>query len=261
MEIASNHLENRQRQHRLREESDGEGQRAEHRQAQRIDDQMREAGPEIDRRGINGPFGGIVDLRQDQYQRREDDEVFHRVVMREHQPRGPLRMRLGVARWIGHRPGQATNLAAIQYIGDPQQSGENDRQRQPEQFGRQQCGRHRFPLNRFRIASRRGRPFIMKAATVRYARTRTYLPGASSIGGSASVPTARARTSSASMLVSHSRQFGHHEPLCSCAPLSQSASVTSLILSLVQYWYLSDDGWLTTHAICPDPDTTYFTGP
>src|SRR5258708_23208036 len=81
------------------------------------------------------------------------------------------------------------------------------------------------------------------------------------MGGNASVPTARAGTCSASMLASHSRQSGHHEPWCSCAPLIQSASVTSLILSLVQNWYLPEDGGLTTPAICPDPDSTYFTGP
>src|ERR1700675_3688220 len=81
------------------------------------------------------------------------------------------------------------------------------------------------------------------------------------MAGSASVPTARAGTSSASMPASHSRQLGHHDPLCSCAPLSQSASVTSLMLSLVQNWYLPDAGGLTTPAICPEPDSTYFTGP
>src|SRR5665811_143855 len=81
------------------------------------------------------------------------------------------------------------------------------------------------------------------------------------MAGNASVPTTRAGTSSASMLASHSRQSGHHEPLCSCAPLSQSASVTSLMSSLVQNWYLPDAGGLTTPAICPDPDSTYFTGP
>src|SRR6202034_4797961 len=93
------------------------------------------------------------------------------------------------------------------------------------------------------------------------ARPRTSLPGASSIGGSASVPTVRAGTCSASMLSSHCRQSGHHEPLCSWAALSQSASVTSLILSLVQNWYLPEDGGLTTPAIWPEPDSTYFTGP
>src|SRR6266852_4667564 len=97
---------------------------------------MRDAGPEIHRAGIDGPFRRIVDLGKDQYQRRENDEVLDRIVMREHQASGPLRMRLGVARWIGHRAGEATNLTAIYDVGDPQQSGENDRQRQPEQFAR-----------------------------------------------------------------------------------------------------------------------------
>src|SRR5882757_1923870 len=74
-------------------------------------------------------------------------------------------------------------------------------------------------------------------------------------------PTARAVTISESMLSSHERQSGHHEPLCSSAPFSQSASLTSLMLSLVQYWYFFDAGGLTTPAIWPEPDSTYFTGP
>src|ERR1700729_2659294 len=81
------------------------------------------------------------------------------------------------------------------------------------------------------------------------------------MAGNASVPTLRAGTSSASMLPSHSRQSGHHDPLCSCAPLSQSARVMSQIWSLVQNWYFPDSGGLTTPAICPEPDSTYFTGP
>src|SRR5437763_1494510 len=44
----SNCPEDRQRQHGLREEADGEGNRPEHRQAERVDDEMRDAGPEID---------------------------------------------------------------------------------------------------------------------------------------------------------------------------------------------------------------------
>src|SRR5262245_60591809 len=39
----SKHLEDRQRQHGLRQEADGEGQGAEHRQAERVDDEMRDA--------------------------------------------------------------------------------------------------------------------------------------------------------------------------------------------------------------------------
>src|SRR3954468_23800197 len=81
------------------------------------------------------------------------------------------------------------------------------------------------------------------------------------MGGSASLPTGRAGTCSGSMLPSHWRQSGHHEPLCSLAPLSHSASVSSLVLSLVQYWYLPNEGGLTTPAMCPDPESTYFTGP
>src|SRR5437868_14569169 len=81
------------------------------------------------------------------------------------------------------------------------------------------------------------------------------------MGGSASVRTGRAGTCSGSIFRGHSRQSVHHEPLCSRALLSQSASVTSLTLSLVQYWYLPAAGGLTTPAMCPDPDRTYLTGP
>src|SRR6266702_8433367 len=87
------------------------------------------------------------------------------------------------------------------------------------------------------------------------------MPGASSIGGSASLPTLRAGTSSGSSPPSHSRQSGHHEPVCSTASFIHSATLTSLTLSLVQYWYLFEAGGLTTPAMWPEPDSTYFTGP
>src|SRR6185295_5793226 len=83
----------------------------------------------------------------------------------------------------------------------------------------------------------------------------------SSIGGICSEPTPRAGTRSASMASSHCSQSGHHEPLCSVAFLIQSSSLTSLMLSLVQYWYLPAAGGLTTPAMWPEPDSTYFTGP
>src|SRR3954462_8869160 len=81
------------------------------------------------------------------------------------------------------------------------------------------------------------------------------------MAGKASVPTARAPTRSPSMATSHSYQFGHHDPLCSCAVVIHSATVVAWVLSLVQYWYLPSAGGLTTPAICPDPDSTYLTGP
>src|SRR5665213_551496 len=56
----SEDLENRQCQHRLRQEADGEGERAKHRQAHGVDEQMRDAGPEIDRAGQYRPLAGIV---------------------------------------------------------------------------------------------------------------------------------------------------------------------------------------------------------
>ena len=120
---------------------------------------MRDAGPEIDRAGKHGPFGGIVDLRQDQHQRREDHEVLDRVVVREHQPGRPFGMRLVVARRIGHRAAEAADLTAVEDVGHPQQSRQNHRQRQPEQFAR-----HRFPLSQFRIPSRRDDLIILKRA-------------------------------------------------------------------------------------------------
>src|SRR5215213_2157818 len=63
------------------------------------------------------------------------------------------------------------------------------------------------------------------------------------------------------MLSSHSRQSGHHDPVCSLALLSHSESVSSSVLSLVQYWYLPSDGGLTTPEMCQDPASTNFTGP
>src|SRR4051794_2173313 len=159
----SNHLENRQRQHGLREKADGKGEGAEHRQADRIDDQVRHAGPEIDRAGIDGPFGGVIELREDQDQRREDDEVFDRVVVREHHAGGPFRMRLVVARGIGHGGGEAADLAAVEDVGNPEQSREDHRQRQPEQFARHRF--HRFPLNRFLFPNIRLYPSAKRCAT------------------------------------------------------------------------------------------------
>jgi hypothetical protein len=51
----SNRPEDRHRQHGLRQEADDECQRAEHRQAEGVDDQMRNARPEIDHAGQHGP--------------------------------------------------------------------------------------------------------------------------------------------------------------------------------------------------------------
>src|SRR5690606_41309938 len=52
-----------------------EGQRAEHRQAERVDDQMGDAGPEIDGAGEHGPFGGVVGCVEDQDQRRSEEHT------------------------------------------------------------------------------------------------------------------------------------------------------------------------------------------
>ena len=103
---------------------------------------MRDASPEIHGAGIDGPFGGIVEVVEDQDQRREDDQIFDRIVVREHQPRRPFGVRLVVAGGVGHGAGKATHLTAIDDVGDPQQPGQNHGQSKPEQFTR-----HWFPLN------------------------------------------------------------------------------------------------------------------
>jgi hypothetical protein len=59
--------------------------------------QVRDPRPEIDRTSKNSPFAGVIDRAEDQHQRREDDEVLDRVVVREHQTCGPFRMWLVVA--------------------------------------------------------------------------------------------------------------------------------------------------------------------
>src|SRR5262249_4664374 len=161
-----------------------------------------------------------------------DDEVFHRIVMREHQPVRPFRMRLVTTRGIGHGAGEAAHLTAVDDVGDPEDSRQDHRARQPEQFTR-----HRFPLISISRPDPAGCMLRAERNAQRYARTRTYLPGASSIGGSTS-PTCRAGTRSASIVSSHCNQSGHHEPLCSTAPLIHSATEAALMLSLVQYWYL-----------------------
>src|SRR3954451_12821878 len=164
----SQHLEDRQRQYGLRKEADGEGKCAKHRQAERIDDQVRNACPEVDGAGKRSPFRGVIQLRQDQHQRREDDEILDRVVVREHQPIRPFGVRLVVARGIGHRAGEAANLDATEDVGDPQDSSENHRARQPEQFAR-----HRFPLISIFEARPAGCLVIAECLALRYARTRT----------------------------------------------------------------------------------------
>src|SRR3984885_7216576 len=144
--LFSNNLEDRERQYGLRDEADGKGQRAEHRQPQRIDDEVRHAGPEVHRASISRPFRRIIEFSEDQDQRREDDEILDRVVMREHQAVSPLRMRLFAPHRIGPRTEQAADRDAVEDVGGPQQSRQNDRQGQPEQLRRHQSRCHRFPL-------------------------------------------------------------------------------------------------------------------
>src|SRR5260370_38752524 len=81
------------------------------------------------------------------------------------------------------------------------------------------------------------------------------------MGGMPWDPTGGAGTRSASSPRSHCSQSGHHDPLCSVAPLIQSASLMSLMLSLVPYWYLPPAGGVTTPAVGPDPDCTELSGP
>ncbi len=177
--------------------------------------------------------------------------------MREHQPRGPFGMRLVVARRIGHGAAEAANLATVEDVGDPQAG----RSKSPSASAR--TIRASLVSPRLIFESHPGGigwlyRSAQRCATREPAHSCRARPRSAA---SCPTPTARAATVSASIFSSHWRQSGHHDPLCSCAPLSQSASVTSLILSLVQNWYLPDAGGLTTPAIWPDPDNTYFTGP
>src|SRR5436190_1007909 len=74
-------------------------------------------------------------------------------------------------------------------------------------------------------------------------------------------PGSRDGTCSSPCDLIHSIQFGHHEPGCSFAFLSQASSDPVPALPPVQYWYLALLGGLTTPAMWPEPDSTYFTGP
>src|SRR6267142_119172 len=168
LERPSHHLEDRQRQYGLRQEADGEGERAEDRQAQRIDYQMRDAGPEIYGAGVDGPCGGIVEVVEDQDQRREDDQILDRVVVREHQPVGPVCVRLVVARRVANGAGKAAHLTAIDDVGHPQQPGQNHGQSQPEQFTR-----HWLVPPQTISNPGTGRSIIANRPRRRYARTLT----------------------------------------------------------------------------------------
>src|SRR5262245_53313434 len=59
---------------------------------------------------------------------------------------------------------------------------------------------------------------------------------------------------------SHSAQLGHQEPGCSVAASAHCSSVFAGF-GLVQYWYLTFSGGLTTPAMWPEPDSTNSTGP
>src|SRR3954467_12476253 len=81
------------------------------------------------------------------------------------------------------------------------------------------------------------------------------------MGLSLAPPGSRGGTWSSPCALFPSTQFGHHEPGCSFAFLSQASSEPAPALPPVQYWYLPLLGGLTTPAIWPEPDSTYFTGP
>ncbi len=86
-------------------------------------------------------------------------------------------------------------------------------------------------------------------------RTRTYDPGASSIGFSLPSPGTRTGTCSLACADTQRCQSGHHEPAISVAPLNQSSG-SGGSASLIQWLYLPPSGGFTTPAICPDAAST-----
>ena len=109
--------ENRQHQHHLRDETDREGERAHHRNADRVDDGVREPRPEIDGAGGHRRRRRVASRIEDQHQRREDDQILDCIGVREIQPLRPGRLRLVVARRIGHRAHQPAHHDAIEDVG------------------------------------------------------------------------------------------------------------------------------------------------
>jgi uncharacterized membrane protein len=94
LSLGLHQLEDCQRQRCLREEADKPHQRPKHGNAGRVDDGVRQPRPEIDVAGDHGRRARIVDGVEDQHQRRKDDQVLDRVVVGEHHPVCPFRLRL-----------------------------------------------------------------------------------------------------------------------------------------------------------------------
>src|SRR5215472_18125541 len=88
----SDQLEDREHEKCLREETAGKGQRTQHWYAERIDDAVRQARPEIKRAGESGRGGGDAQRAGRQNQRRKDYQVFDGVGMRGHQAARPWRL-------------------------------------------------------------------------------------------------------------------------------------------------------------------------
>ena len=89
--------EHREYERDLRKKADGEGERAENRHAHRVEDDVRQPRPEIDRAGNDGVLGRVALCVKNEHQRRENDEVLDGIGVREIEPLRPGGLRLIVA--------------------------------------------------------------------------------------------------------------------------------------------------------------------
>ena len=115
----------------MRQEADREGQCAQHRHAQRIDDGVRQTRPEIHGAGDNRALRRMAHAVENEHKRGEHHQVVHGIGMREIESLRPGALRLVVAGRIGHGPHQAAHDDAVDDIGNPQDAGQDHRQRQP----------------------------------------------------------------------------------------------------------------------------------
>ncbi len=126
--------EHRQHKHYLCDESDRESERAKNWDPHRIDNGVCQPRPEIDRAGRNRSVARMPLCVEDEHQRCKDCEVFNCIGVGEIKALRPRRLRLVTAGRIGHGAHESADYEAIDDIRDPQDTGQNDRQRQPQQF-------------------------------------------------------------------------------------------------------------------------------
>ena len=128
--------ENGKCQSHLRRKAGDESQRAQPRDARRIDDHVNEPRPEKHRAGHHGICSRDMYGVEDQHQHRKHHEIFHGVVMGRLQAVCPGRLRFELRRRIRHRAHQPAHHGAVKDVGDPQNPGEDCRIGQPLQFTR-----------------------------------------------------------------------------------------------------------------------------